>query len=1203
MATITRYPTANTPTTDFNGVAINPTDAYTDNGVDATLVPSKPRNDEDAHCWSGFDFSAIPDGSVINSVTVEVDTRLSATWTQGQWRGTLWADADSGAALLRDYASAIGAAQYTRPTTTSAQQVWDWGTLGTEPTLAELKTAKFGVRIEAAQGNNATSHTWYMDYIRVTVDYTVASEDYSGSGSIDETHSVTATGTKYESSPAVIDQDAARFRNADGDEVTATWKAPLNSDADVEIETLFRIRFLIQNTDGEDAPTSDDWTLYYSKNGGGWLRVLDTTPVFLAQQGGSNVATTQQIGSGDFVPGEWHDNEGGDNEIFDQGIPTLYETEFEWTVEATANNGAAVLDDYDFRMYRNGAVLDSYTTIIRATVVASSDKSGSGSITETHSITATGVKAEDSEDYSGSGTIDETHSVVATGQPARLGSGTIDETHSVTGTGAKATAATATIAITGTVTGAGTKYETGQLNHDFEGEADESDISNTSSGPDTLDNSYAGTDAEGVYDDTRAKEGSMSGRFSTGATQTTTFIRFDFDASPSNEVWGRMYGYVTALPAVNTIVLQAREAAGAIAVYSLRLNTDGTLLLFRSSPGFQALALGVEVVPTDEWFRIEIYGLGHATAGVATARLFVGDDLEKESSAVNATEEIGATSIEADYTMGAVATGILTGQINSEDLWVDDFAGTSVNWPAPTGATSEHYSGSGSIVETHSVVGVAAKGGEDAGSITHSHSVTAVGAAGKEGAASISHGHTVVAAGVAAEFHEGSGSIDHGHSVVAAGAGSRADSGTIPLTATVVATGVKVEQENKSGSGSITETHSVVAVGQRGASDDASVVSTHDVSSVGAKGATADASVASSHSVVGVGAGQRADSGVISVTATVVATGVKSDADNKFGTGSIVETHSVVAAGVKAAADSGVIVISASPTASGEKGASQAGSISQVASLVAIGAKQASGAGTILHGHSVTGSGSKAEDSVDHSGSGAITHSHSVVATGIKNALGAASINVPLSIVATGDALEFHSGTASIVETHSVAATGVKSDADNKFGAGSIVETHTVTATGVKASPLSHDAEGEADETDVTTSTSGYDTLDNVWKEPNTGVFKYDTDLAKRGAASMRLSTGEDSGTVHGRLNVDEVAGELWASVYARRSSAPSISTAVLQLKYSGGTIGLWSIYWNPDNTWILVQNRPTTLIVEWGQIDLPNNEWVRFDLYGKTGA
>ena len=72
MATATKYPTAHTPTTRFNGPAINPTDAYTDNTTYATFVPSKPRNDEDAHSWGGFDFSAIPAGATINSVTVKV---------------------------------------------------------------------------------------------------------------------------------------------------------------------------------------------------------------------------------------------------------------------------------------------------------------------------------------------------------------------------------------------------------------------------------------------------------------------------------------------------------------------------------------------------------------------------------------------------------------------------------------------------------------------------------------------------------------------------------------------------------------------------------------------------------------------------------------------------------------------------------------------------------------------------------------------------------------------------------------------------------------------------------------------------------------------------------------------------------------------------------------------------------------------------
>ena len=201
MATSTQYPTAHTATTGFNGTAINPTDAYTDNTVYATFVPSKPRNDEDAHSWRGFDFSGIPTGATINSVTVKVQLYVSASWAQGQWRIALFEDVTSAGALAPGVTTAIGGVQYTRATTDTSEFEFDLGTLSTEPTLAQLQATNFGVRIEAAQGNNGTSHTWYVDTIEITVDYTAVSWDKSGSGTIDAgTTGVTASGERWQRS-------------------------------------------------------------------------------------------------------------------------------------------------------------------------------------------------------------------------------------------------------------------------------------------------------------------------------------------------------------------------------------------------------------------------------------------------------------------------------------------------------------------------------------------------------------------------------------------------------------------------------------------------------------------------------------------------------------------------------------------------------------------------------------------------------------------------------------------------------------------------------------------------------------------------------------------------------------------------------------------------------------------------------------------
>ena len=193
MTLSVKYPTANTPTTGFNGVANNPTNAYTDDATEADFTPSKPRNDEDAHSWRGIDFSAIPAGATINSVTVKVMVRVSAAngASGAEWRVALFEDVTSAGALAPGVTTAIGAVQYTRGFTDTTEFLWDVGTLSTEPTLAQLQAANFGVRVEAAHGNTGTSYSYFIDYIEVTVDFTAV--NYDGTATLTGVGTLAAT--------------------------------------------------------------------------------------------------------------------------------------------------------------------------------------------------------------------------------------------------------------------------------------------------------------------------------------------------------------------------------------------------------------------------------------------------------------------------------------------------------------------------------------------------------------------------------------------------------------------------------------------------------------------------------------------------------------------------------------------------------------------------------------------------------------------------------------------------------------------------------------------------------------------------------------------------------------------------------------------------------------------------------------------------
>ena len=190
MAIITRYPTAYTDTTGFNGVFVDPTNAYADDTAWATKQSSK--NLEYATSWRGFDFSAIPDGSTINSVTVRLAEKVGAD-VGGDWSMSLWADVTSAGALAPGVLTAIGADdEYTQAATHTTEFDYE-PALNTDPTLTQLKGANFGVRIELASGNSKTLSTYSINYISVTVDYTASTTTYTRDHTVDAIVQLTDT--------------------------------------------------------------------------------------------------------------------------------------------------------------------------------------------------------------------------------------------------------------------------------------------------------------------------------------------------------------------------------------------------------------------------------------------------------------------------------------------------------------------------------------------------------------------------------------------------------------------------------------------------------------------------------------------------------------------------------------------------------------------------------------------------------------------------------------------------------------------------------------------------------------------------------------------------------------------------------------------------------------------------------------------------
>jgi hypothetical protein len=144
----------------------NPTNANADDGAVASYTIAAKNTTGNENTLSNFGFDgAIPVGATINSVTLEVEHRVS---TNG-------GIAHLEAAVAIDTTVGTFQTDSTEPTTLTAASYSSLARPGGGSwTRADLLDGTFTVRLRARSGNSATSVTYEWDYARVVVDYTPA---------------------------------------------------------------------------------------------------------------------------------------------------------------------------------------------------------------------------------------------------------------------------------------------------------------------------------------------------------------------------------------------------------------------------------------------------------------------------------------------------------------------------------------------------------------------------------------------------------------------------------------------------------------------------------------------------------------------------------------------------------------------------------------------------------------------------------------------------------------------------------------------------------------------------------------------------------------------------------------------------------------------------------------------------------------------
>lgn len=368
MATLTRYPTSATAgwTNPLNADADEP-------NVYATAAPGK--NGTTSSDYGGFGFNGlIPAGSVINSVTVEVEWKVSTTASVA----TLGAQAVVGGAAVGS--ELVNSAE---PTVDTLQSF-------TVPGLTAASfDGSFVVRIRATRGNTNTGFTASLDFVRVTVDYTppppLAQVSWVGLEApiYAPPPEVRVSWAALESpvlATGYLRQSGFRFRNDDGTEVTATWKAALNSNIYAETNTLFRLRFLVAEIEGVQSSTTSPLLVQQSVNGGAWQSIGDSPAAgkplhYEASPNIANAPTTQQIGSASFAAGRLIEAEGFG--IPGATIPAKGETEYEFVLAVAAANATSG-DSIRLRIFGLSGYAEMPTVTVGAPPVGSLIKAWDG---------------------------------------------------------------------------------------------------------------------------------------------------------------------------------------------------------------------------------------------------------------------------------------------------------------------------------------------------------------------------------------------------------------------------------------------------------------------------------------------------------------------------------------------------------------------------------------------------------------------------------------------------------------------------------------------------------------------------------------------------------------------------------------------------------------------------------------------------------
>jgi hypothetical protein len=218
------------------------------------------------------------------------------------------------------------------------------------------------------------------------------------------------------------------------------------------------------------------------------------------------------------------------------------------------------------------------------------------------------------------------------------------------------------------------------LTNNFEGSTSGTTITTGNSGG-TSGNAFdvvtIGGTSTLTYDSTHAAHGTLSAKVTEPPGAVNCFLEWttSLTGTSLSQAWFRCYIYLTAFPATSTVrVVRALNSATFLG--GVGITTAGKVVTVNSAGATQTTSTAV--VPTNQWFRLEGYIIGSASAGQIQVEIFTSS---MDAVSPDETDTTGS-AINTANTITALVFGNPSSQ-GSYTFWLDDLGASSTGYIGP----------------------------------------------------------------------------------------------------------------------------------------------------------------------------------------------------------------------------------------------------------------------------------------------------------------------------------------------------------------------------------------------------------------------------------------------------------------------------------------------------------------------------------------